>query len=283
VDRASVFEYEKSNLNGYHQLVTTLPDNPYQAFIESRKSMGLTSRSLGNYLDRLQRAIRKIGYQATYSEIQSYLNSIPAHDDRLYNRLAYYKVLKAYYNWLNKVFDVPNPMKNMAAPKIGKFILPTLDEKQIETLLSSCGTRDRAIIALFIDSGLRLSEMSKVTVEDLNWIEYEIHTIGKGNKEAYAPFSQFSGEYLKIWLQKSKIISGKLFPLNRWGINIMLKRLEIRTGIKCNAHVFRRTFATLLRKKGVDVLDIKDLGRWENIEMVQRYTKAFTFREAKKQ
>lgn len=47
-------------------------------------------------------------------------------------------------------------------------------------------------------------------------------------------------------------------------------------------HTFRRTFACLLRQKGVDVLDIKDLGRWESIEMVQRYTRAFTFKDAMK-
>jgi site-specific recombinase XerD len=276
------------NLNGNRNLVTTLPDNAFQAFLESRKSMGLTKSALGNYSDRLFRALAKIGnpYNATYANIQSYLNTIPPSRERLYNRLSYYKVLKTFYNWLDKVYDLPNPMGKMEAPKIGKFILPTLNEVQISALLdrvsSESQKRDRAIITLFIDSGLRLTELANVKVEDINWKDHEIRTIGKGRKEAYAPFSEFSERYLREWMFESNISAGKLFPLNRWGINIMLKRLEVRTGIKCNAHVFRRTFATLLRKKGVDVLDIQQLGRWENVEMVQRYTKAFTFREAKK-
>jgi site-specific recombinase XerD len=137
VDRASVFESYKMNLNGNRNLVTTLPDNAFQAFLESRKSMGLTKSALGNYSDRLFRALAKIGnpYNATYANIQSYLNTIPPSRERLYNRLSYYKVLKTFYNWLDKVYDLPNPMGKMEAPKIGKFILPTLNEVQISALL----------------------------------------------------------------------------------------------------------------------------------------------------
>ncbi len=62
----------------------------------------------------------------------------------------------------------------------------------------------------------------------------------------------------------------------------MLKRLEQRTGIKCNPHTFRRTFACLLRKTGVDTMTIKDLGRWESLEMVQRYTRSVSFHDSLK-
>ena len=57
----------------------------------------------------------------------------------------------------------------------------------------------------------------------------------------------------------------------------MLRRLEVDTGITCNPHTFRRTFACILRKAGMDTLTIKDLGRWESLEMVQRYTRSVNF------
>ena len=47
-------------------------------------------------------------------------------------------------------------------------------------------------------------------------------------------------------------------------------------------HTFRRTFACLLRKAGVDTMTIKDLGRWESLEMVQRYTRSVTFEDSLK-
>jgi len=70
--------------------------------------------------------------------------------------------------------------------------------------------------------------------------------------------------------------------LNRHGINTMLQRFGKRTGIKANAHSFRRGFATELRRQGVGVLDIKELGRWSSVSMVERYTRAFTFDDAVK-
>ena len=57
---------------------------------------------------------------------------------------------------------------------------------------------------------------------------------------------------------------------------------EADTGLACNPHTFRRTFACLLRKAGLDSLTIKDLGRWESLEMVQRYTRTVTFQNSMK-
>ena len=60
----------------------------------------------------------------------------------------------------------------------------------------------------------------------------------------------------------------------------MLQRLEKGTGIKCNAHSFRRGFATELRKQGLSELDIAELGRWSSTAMVKRYSRAYTFEDA---
>ena len=76
--------------------------------------------------------------------------------------------------------------------------------------------------------------------------------------------------------------NGNVWGINKWGIISMLRRLEEATGIACNPHVFRRTFACLLRKAGVDTMTIKDLGRWESLEMVERYTRAFNFNDSLK-
>ena len=62
----------------------------------------------------------------------------------------------------------------------------------------------------------------------------------------------------------------------------MLRRLEAATGLPCNPHTFRRTFACLRKASGVDTMTIKDLGRWESLEMVQRYTRSVTFNDSMK-
>ncbi len=62
----------------------------------------------------------------------------------------------------------------------------------------------------------------------------------------------------------------------------MLRRLKARTGIPCNSHSFRRTFASLLAKRGVDSLHTMRLGRGESIQMVERYTRSIMFEDSLK-
>lgn len=62
----------------------------------------------------------------------------------------------------------------------------------------------------------------------------------------------------------------------------MLRKLSAETGLPCNAHTFRRTFASILAKRGLDSLHIKRLGRWESMAMVERYTRSVRFEDSLK-
>ena len=106
-------------------------------------------------------------------------------------------------------------------------------------------------------------------------------TIGKGRKEVYCPFGDLSEGFIKEWLSQYEP-KGNIWGINENGISIMLRRLRAKTGLPCNAHTFRRTFACLLRKAGIDTMTIKDLGRWESLEMVQRYTRSVSFQDSMK-
>jgi len=86
---------------------------------------------------------------------------------------------------------------------------------------------------------------------------------------------------MRSWLSEYNP-DGNIWGMTKSGIAIMLARLEKRTGITCNPHTFRRTFAVLLRKAGIDTMTIKELGRWESLEMVQRYTRSFAFEDSMK-
>ncbi|MCX6003785.1 MAG: tyrosine-type recombinase/integrase [Chloroflexi bacterium] len=140
---------------------------------------------------------------------------------------------------------------------------------------------NKAIIAVFTESGLRLSELTHIMPEDIDWVTGTIRVMGKGRKEALAPFGELSRQYLTKWLAQYEP-NNNIWGLNQWGITSMLRRLEKETGLSYNPHVFRRTFACLLRKAGVDTMTIKDLGRWESLEMVQRYTRSINFQDSMK-
>ena len=79
-------------------------------------------------------------------------------------------------------------MERMAAPILGKPILPSLARDQVEELLQSVGNdRDRAIIALFTESGLRLSELARVTASDINWHNRHYQGHGQGQEGSLCP------------------------------------------------------------------------------------------------
>jgi integrase/recombinase XerC len=170
------------------------------------------------------------------------------------------------------------------APKRPKLILPSLSKEQVQVLIEQAHCmRDKATISLFTESGLRLSELLNVRLTDIDWDSKLIRVLGKGNKEGYAPFGSLTEQYMKLWLEEyNPQPKQRIWNIGFWGIKSMLDQLSVETGLTCNPHTFRRTFACLLRKAGVDTMTIKELGRWESLEMVQRYTRSFSFQDSMK-
>jgi integrase/recombinase XerD len=261
------------------------PDRDYlRLFLESRKAMGLRPRSVDFYRSRISLFADDVEYwKATRQDVERHLSRIPPGRNGLGNRHASFRALRAFYNWLDSEYGFSNPVANLKAPILTKVILPSLTKEQVEHLVNMAGcTRDRALIALLAESGLRLSELANIKSSDINWHNHTIKVMGKGRKEAYAPFGNMSAEYLRLWLNEFQQCDGVIWDINSSGIAIMLKRLRDKTGLPCNPHTFRRTFACLLRKAGVDCLMIRDLGRWESVQMVERYTRSVTFEDSLK-
>jgi site-specific recombinase XerD len=252
-------------------------------FLISREAMGVSPNTLDYYKDRLSKFAQQVDYlKATRRTIEHYLNTIPPNQYGLATRHASFRTIKTFYRWLNTEYGLPNPITDMPAPILGKPILPSLEKYQVEHLIKQALTiRDKAIIALFTESGLRLSELANIRPQDIDWQNGIIRVLCKGRKEAYAPFGQLSQNYLEAWLDQYEP-EGNIWGINKNGIQTMLVRLEKATGLPCNPHTFRRTFACLLRKAGVDTMTIKDLGRWESLEMVQRYTRSVSFHDSLK-
>ena len=142
--------------------------------------------------------------------------------------------------------------------------------------------RDRLIISLLGDSGMRLSELASIKDGDMDWENYTITIVGKGNKQRKAPFTARTATMLREYLNIGHT-NRTIWDINRYGIQTMLKRLAKETGIACNAHSFRRGFACNLHRKGLSTLDIMHLGGWEDLDMVLKYTRSITFEDCLEQ
>ncbi len=262
------------------QRQNTKTDRNYLAlFLQSRAANEVSPSSLRFYKTKLGKFLAEVNADAAKPQnIERFLLQFY----NAGNRHTYYRAIKTFYKWREQTFGLSNPMNHIKAPRLGKLILPSLTHEQILNLLETArNTRDKTIIALFTESGLRLSELTNIKPSDIDWQNRIIRVLGKGRKEAYAPFGELSERYLKEWLAQYEANSN-IWGLNEWGIVSMLRRLEKSTGLPCNPHTFRRTFACLLRKAGVDTITIKDLGRWESLEMVQRYTRSMSFQDSLK-
>ncbi|MDP7628942.1 MAG: site-specific integrase, partial [SAR202 cluster bacterium] len=123
-------------------------------------------------------------------------------------------------------------------------------------------------------------ELSNIKLSDINLDDRIITVWGKGAKQRVVCYGTTTATYMAEYLDEMELKGNQAIIPNVWVITNLLKELEDRTGIKCNAHSFRRGFATELRRKGLSELDIAELGRWSSTEMVQRYSRAYTFQDA---
>ena len=121
--------------------------------------------------------------------------------------------------------------------------------------------------------------MCNIQLQDLDLEQNRIWIVGKGGKEGFLIYGARTKEFLIQHITENNPKDG-LFSLNYEGLKTMLNRLGAKTGIQCRPHDFRRGFATALRRMGVGELDIQQFGRWSSLEMVRRYTKAYTFENA---
>jgi len=235
-------------------------------FITSRAS-GTSQKTITIYHLALDKFI---GYPLTPEGINSYLNSLTCGNAK-HN---YYRCIKTLCRWLYRDdYISSNPIEKVSPPRRQKKLLPAISKEQLQTLLGHCQSeRDRAIINLLWYSGMRLSEVAHVKAGDFNWSEGTVVVLGKGNK--YRKALAGNGE-VKQWFNEHSS-----FEITTDGIASMLKRLAKETGIHCNPHSFRRGFCVHQVKSGLSTRVIQALGGWEQLTMVEHYSKSLTFDDA---
>jgi integrase/recombinase XerC len=207
-----------------------------------------------------------------------------------------------------------DPTAMAVAPKRDQTIPTHLSEPEMARLIEMpstadpLGRRDRAILELFYASGLRLSELVGIDLEDLNLAGRMVRVMGKGGKERLLPFNQSALTALRAWLAdraailaarqararqrravpprktvpgaRQKAPSDPLFLNARGGrltgrsVDRMLRRYvaQCSTRLGISPHALRHSFATHLLQRGADLRAIQELLGHSRLSTTQRYT-----------
>ncbi len=168
----------------------------------------------------------------------------------------------------------------MKAPKVPKPLRNTVKVQDLQPLMAACDTvRDKLVVSMLADTGLRRSELANIDVGDIDLDRQTIKVWGKGAKERMVRYGPSTQSFLLQWIKESRQ-GDKLFNLNEWGVGEMLERLERKTGIKCNAHAFRRTFATESVRNGLNLFHVQSLLGHANLTMTRVYAEQVNSEDA---
>lgn len=195
------------------------------------------------------------------------------------------RILHAFGSWL-KHNGYPNQLSEVQYPKLPKRLIEVLTEEEIGKLFNiynpetPFGARWQAMVAFFLQSGVRLSELLGLSLDRLELDKYRARIIGKGNKERYVPFGTRAHQTLSLYinLYRPQTSHSQVF-LNLDGtlptvstVEHIIKNARNKSGItKLHTHLFRHTFSTNYLLAGGNVFDLQDILGHEDLEMTRRY------------
>jgi integrase/recombinase XerD len=264
-----------------------------------RSNLGLLCRFLGDppveeiRLEDLQRFM--VYLQTTYppkrpGDVEGKL-SLSAVDN-------YWKAIRSFFGWCKAALEIKRPDLRLARPpKADPEILP-FSENDIRKLLKACerttevssdgrkpysmkrptANRDKALLLLFLDTGLRVGEVTRLRIEDLNQETGEILVAPFGSGQKTKSRTAYLGRVAQraMWLYLAKRLNtvpkDKLFELDAESIRSLFKRLGERAGVNnVHPHRLRHTFAINYLRNGGDIYTLKYLLGHSTLVMVERY------------
>ncbi len=242
-------------------------------------------------LSKVDKYIKKDFKTLSKNDIQAYIQYI-SKEENSSSVSRNISTLKSFYKFLeinkycknNPIFTITNPKKRQKLPKV-------LSEEEVNKLLdinlnTDYDYRNKAMLELMYSSGLRVSELINLNVNDIDLMNSTVRIFGKGSKERIVPLNNYASEALKNYILYHRATLFKhgennyLFlnnhgnKMTRQGFFKILKKIALENNIKTDfsPHTLRHSFATHLLKYGADLRSIQELLGHSDISTTQIYT-----------
>ena len=296
-----------------------------EGFLLQKAAQGLSPRTLECYADQLQQWQMYLGaeaeiQQATPQNLRAFLAWLRSdykprrltHGDQPLSAKTvrnYWVALSAFFTWASAEFGLDNPMKAVTAPRFEEAPVEPLTKDEIEALLKACdhcreavtrdrrkftmrrytNHRDRALLLVLLDTGLRASELCALKMNDVDQksgkiqVKHGVRGGAKGGKGRTVFLGKSARRAVWRYLatrEDSPEAEAPLFlgkfdrPINKNVLRQLIRRLGNKAGVlRCHPHRFRHTFAITYLRSGGDVFTLQALLGHSSLEMVQHYAR----------
>jgi site-specific recombinase xerD len=276
-----------SRLTDQTKSASSVSNSNYLAmFLNAKKIEGCSERTLSYYkttveklLDRITDPIRKV----TTDDIREYLASYQGLNDCSKTTIDNIRRnISSFFTWLEEEdYIIKSPMRRIHKIKTTKTVKEVISDEEIEKMRDKCkNLRDLAIIDLLYSTGIRIGELVRLNIDDIDFEERECIVFGKGDKERRVYFDAKTKIHLTDYINSRFDTNPALFvtldaPYDRLqisGVEIRLRRLGRELGInKVHPHKFRRTMATRAIDKGMPIEQVQKLLGHSQIDTTMHY------------
>lgn len=245
----------------------------------SEKSIKYYKSTIQNMLKTLSKPVKHIttedlrGYLAEYHK-KSNCSKVSIDNIR--------RILSTFFSWLeDENYIIKSPVRRIHKIRTGKIVKEVYTDEHLELMRDNCREiRDLAIIDLLNSTGIRVGELVKLNIEDINFNERECIVQGKGDKQRRVYFDARTKIHLQNYLNSRVDNNPALFvsliePYNRLnisGVEIRMRELGRKLNInKVHPHKFRRTLATRAIDKGMPIEQVQHLLGHQKIDTTLQY------------
>lgn len=253
----------------------------YRAALRTAGRSARTIRWYGDHLDAFAAFVERDGGRATLDDLcppvaRQWLLATQAGRDRplapasLAGRV---RSLRAFGSWVAREYELDeDPLRRLPIPRVPQLVVPSLREADLRELLRATETsrepqRDRAIVLLLLDTGLRLSEAAGLRIRDIDLIEGRATVMGKGARQRIVPIGRRTRQALRrtlaprgeLGLDDPLFVTADGEALSPHGFQQVFRRLRGRVTLstRCSPHVLRHTFARSFLRNGGDVFSLQ--------------------------
>lgn len=220
--------------------------------------------------------------------VESFLIDLQEHGRRPATIAQRFRSLQQFFKWLASEGEIKiSPMANMKPPHVPEEPPPVITEDEMRRLLAACAgpdfdqRRDTAIIRLFLDTGMRLAELSGLRLDDVDFDADTAIVMGKGRRPRACPFGRKTAQAIDRYLRvrgrhpanaEPWLWIGQRGRLTDTGVEQLVKRRAKEAGLTgVHPHLFRHTYAHEVLSAGMQEGDLMRLAGWKSRQMLSRY------------